>query len=179
MRASKRDQILEQAVEMIGSQGVEAVSFESLAEASGLSKSGLLYHFPTRHDLLLTIHAHLADAWEAELIEAAGGPAVEVSQAARLRAVVITMGRTAPRAQLLMALESSSHPDFASPWSRIEQDWLPSPKEAANTELSRAAYLAQLIADGLWLHDHLHQRSLPDEVRASLIESVLSQIPDE
>ncbi|WP_313817168.1 TetR/AcrR family transcriptional regulator [Citricoccus sp.] len=177
MRTSKREQILAVAVGLIEERGVEAVTFENLADASGLSKSGLIYHFPSRHELLLGIHTHMAEAWEEELIEAAGGPAEDVSKAARLRAVVVTMGSNAPRAELLMALDAGTHPDFSAPWTRVDQAWLPTPEQAMDSPQAQAAYLVLLMADGLWMHDHLHGRHLPEQVRAALIESVLAQIP--
>lgn len=49
MRPSKREQILETAVEMIDADGLEAVTYDSLSQATGVSKSGLIYHFPSRH----------------------------------------------------------------------------------------------------------------------------------
>ncbi|GAA1126952.1 TetR/AcrR family transcriptional regulator [Citricoccus alkalitolerans] len=177
MRTSKREQILADAVGLIEERGIESVTFENLADASGLSKSGLIYHFPSRHELLLGIHTHMAEVWAEELVEAAGGAAEDVSEAARLRAVVVTMGSNAPRAELLMALDAGTHPDFSAPWARVDQAWLPSPEPATDSEQAQAAYLVRLMADGLWMHDHLHERHLPDKVRAALIESVLARIP--
>ena len=49
MRPSKRDLILAAAVRVIAADGIEGLSFETLADAAGLSKSGIIYHFPSRH----------------------------------------------------------------------------------------------------------------------------------
>lgn len=177
MRANKREQIIDAAVDLIEHRGVDAVTFESLVQASGLSKSGIIYHFPSRHALLLGIHVHLAEKWEAQLVSAAGGPADEVDRPGRLRAVVLTLGHTAPRADLLMALNSHTHPDFTTPWDRVTQAWLPDPEHVMDSELATAAYLVKLMADGLWLHDHVNSAALPAHVRAALIDTVLDRIP--
>ena len=72
MRRSKRDLILAQAVDLIAADGLAGLSFDSLATATGLSKSGIIYHFPSRHELLLGVHTHLAGLWERELEELTG-----------------------------------------------------------------------------------------------------------
>ncbi len=177
MRRNKREEVLAAAVGVIEERGIEALTFESLAVASGLSKSGLIYHFPSRHALLLGVHAYLAQLWEEELIDAAGGTAAQVDGATRLRAAVVTMGRTGPRAELLLAIDASSHPDFLAAWERVNREWLPDPVGAADSGLATATYLVQLMSDGLWVHDHVHGEALPEQVRAALVEAVLAQIP--
>lgn len=179
MRPSKKEQILRAAVQLVEEQNLEALTFESLAEASGFSKSGLIYHFPSRHDLLLGIHQHLAQEWETDLIAFAGAPAGEVDQATRLRASVLSLSQTATRADLLFALESRSHPDFLEVWSTVNQRWMPSPEQITDEPTRRTAYLVQLMADGLWLHDHIHEVTLSQGQRRSLIESILAMVPED
>ena len=180
MRSSKRDLILDAAVKIIGEAGVDAVTYESLAEAAGLSKSGMVYHFPSRRDLLLGIHRHLAARWERELEDAAGGTADEVDAATRLRAVVETMSHSATRAELMVQLDAGSDPAFAEVWDEVDGRWMPSATamtgdgEAAG--LARASYLVQVAADGLWVHDHVH-RTLTQAQRRVLTEAILDMIP--
>ncbi|QGU08261.1 HTH-type transcriptional regulator RutR [Corynebacterium occultum] len=178
MRPNKKEQILRTAVQMIGAHGLEALTFESLAEASGFSKSGLIYHFPSRHELLLSIHRHLAQEWEEDLISFAGGPAAEMNQATRLRASVLSMSQTATRADLLVALDAPSHPDFRAVWATVNQRWMPSPMQINDDPTRRAAYLVQLMADGLWVHDHIHEDPLTPEQRGALAEAILAMIPE-
>ncbi|GAB3704094.1 TetR/AcrR family transcriptional regulator [Corynebacterium nasicanis] len=170
MRRSKRDLILDTAVELVGRHGLEGLSFESLATAAGLSKSGIIYHFPSRHDLLLGIHRHLATTWERELEELAGAPAAELSPTERLRAVVTSMGRTADLPELLMHLDARHDPVYQAAWAEVDRRWMPEPD-------STGAYLIQLIAYGLWAHDHLHHAPLDPRAREKLIAAALEQIP--
>ena len=53
MRTSKRDSILQAALHVVETDGVTAVTYESVAAASGLTKGGLLYHFPSKDALVL------------------------------------------------------------------------------------------------------------------------------
>jgi AcrR family transcriptional regulator len=66
MRTSKRDRILDAAVNVINRDGVRAVTFESVAAEAKLTRGGLLYHFPSREALLRGIDEQV-QAWEASM----------------------------------------------------------------------------------------------------------------
>jgi AcrR family transcriptional regulator len=74
VRPSNRDRILDAAVRVIQREGVTAVTFDSVAAEAELTRGGIMYHFPSRDDLLVAIHQHLADSWEASLLESATHP---------------------------------------------------------------------------------------------------------
>lgn len=106
MRTSKKSQLIQAALEIIDKKSLDALTYDSLAKASGMSKSGLLYHFPSRTALLLALNEHLASSWRASLLEAAGAPPEELSARERLRAVVEVLSQSATRADLLLALDT-------------------------------------------------------------------------
>ena len=56
MRTSKKEHVLRSAMTIVEKQGLTALTYESLAAESGLSKSGLIYYFPSRQTLLLEIN---------------------------------------------------------------------------------------------------------------------------
>jgi AcrR family transcriptional regulator len=58
-RPSARDALLEVALDIIKEQGVGSVTYEALAERSGLSKGGVLYHFPNREEMNRAIREHV------------------------------------------------------------------------------------------------------------------------
>ena len=180
MRTSKRDLILDAAVGIIADAGIDAVTYESLADAAGFSKSGIVYHFPSRRDLVVGIHRHLAAQWEQDLVAAAGGPAHEVDAATRLRAVVMTLSHSATRAELMVQLDVAADPECAAVWDEVDKRWMPSTTELTadgeDGEIARMAYLVQVAADGLWVHDHVH-RSLTNRQREALTTALLGLIP--
>lgn len=92
-RTSKKEVALQAALNIIERDGVPALTYESLAEATGMSKSGLIYHFPSRHEMLIDIHAWSAQRWEDELISIAGAPADALDAKHRLRAVILSLGK--------------------------------------------------------------------------------------
>lgn len=58
MRPSKKTDILEAALRVIEKEGITAVSFNSVAAEAGMTKAGVLYHFPSREAMLMALHRY-------------------------------------------------------------------------------------------------------------------------
>ncbi|WP_129668166.1 TetR/AcrR family transcriptional regulator [Phytoactinopolyspora endophytica] len=69
-RPSSRDRILDALQEILTKEGLYAVTLESVAEAAGVSKGGLLYHFPNKETLLDAFVERMCETAEAEFAEA-------------------------------------------------------------------------------------------------------------
>jgi AcrR family transcriptional regulator len=54
-----RTRILEEAVKVISEMGYGATTNAAVAEAAGITRGAMLYHFPTREDLLEAVTSHL------------------------------------------------------------------------------------------------------------------------
>ena len=138
-----------------------------------MSKSGLLYHFPSRAALLLALNEHLASSWQASLLEAAGAPPEELSPRERLRAVVEVLSQSATRADLLLALDTHTSEEGAEVWDNILGPWLlPREEILADPDI----YLLYIIADGLWVHDHINSYDLTTQERHALISAALAYL---
>ena len=161
MRTSKKSQLIQAALEIIDKKSLDALTYDSLAKASGMSKSGLLYHFPSRTALLLALNEHLASSWRASLLEAAGAPPEELSARERLRA------------DLLLALDTHTREEGAEVWDEILGPWLlPREEILADPDI----YLLYIIADGLWVHDHINSYDLTTQERRALITAALAYL---
>ena len=98
MRTSKRTQILDAVVAIIQRDGVTAVTFDAVAEEAKLTRGGLIYHFPSREELIFSTHKHLAEGWEKAMAKAAGKKAAAATPAQRYAAYVQTCAQAADRA---------------------------------------------------------------------------------
>jgi AcrR family transcriptional regulator len=58
-----RAAILDEALKIVSKAGLDGLTIGTLAEATGLSKSGLFAHFGSREELLLAVLAHGQDAF--------------------------------------------------------------------------------------------------------------------
>ncbi|MFF2226614.1 TetR/AcrR family transcriptional regulator [Streptomyces globisporus] len=172
MRTSKRSQILEAATRVVQREGVKSVTFDSVAAEAGLTKGGLLYHFATRDDLVLAIHQHLADRWEADLVAAAGKPATEATRDERLAAYTQVAIQSATRAELLLMLEGSTNAAHSAVWEAVTERWAPPPAPAGDDPAALDRFIVRLAADGLWLYDSLTSQQLTPETRRAVAERI-------
>lgn len=177
MRTSKRTKILEAALRVIGQGGVTALTFESVAEESQLTKSGLMYHFPTREALLRGIHEHLAAQWEDAMIEAAGAPAAELSETERLTAYAQVTIASASSTELLLMLETANDPELHQPWQEVLDRWTPAApvdRELSAVELEQI--VARFAADGLWVSEALASTGLSARARQQVATLIAQRL---
>lgn len=66
-RATTRERILAAACRLVREEGVGRLTLDAVSRASGVSKGGLLYHFPSKEDLIAGMVQYLADRFDAEL----------------------------------------------------------------------------------------------------------------
>lgn len=173
MRASKRAMILDAVIAIVERDGVTALTFNAVAEETGLTRGGLLYHFPSRGQLILATHRHLADMWEARMTQAAGTTADTAGFSERDAAYIETGVRAATRAELLLMLEGTDNPALAEVWRSVTGRWAPSvPEDDDPTTLGR--FIARLAADGLWVHEALSETMLPAELKERIFVELMA-----
>src|ERR671917_2151544 len=64
---SRRDEILLAAERVVGEGGVSGLTLEAVAREAGVSKGGLLYHFPSKEALIGGMIGRLIEGFEAAL----------------------------------------------------------------------------------------------------------------
>src|SRR5260221_5686949 len=69
----RRRQILAAASELLARNGFEGTSIRDLAAASGVLSGSLYYHFPSKEDLLFTVHQESLTAMRQEVETAIAG----------------------------------------------------------------------------------------------------------
>lgn len=170
MRPSKRTAILDAALEVVEDGGVTALSYEPVAEAAGLTKGGIQYHFPTREALLLALQEHLVDHLEESLVSALGKPLDSASADEKLAAYALIGTAPGLRAEVLLALETATDPELHAPWEDAYGRWGLAVPAGDLTPAQIAQITIRLAADGLWVHDHLTSVPLAPEVRRQIAE---------
>ncbi|MGA7203155.1 MAG: helix-turn-helix domain-containing protein, partial [Specibacter sp.] len=58
MRENRRTEIIASAVTLARTEGLGAVTYEAIARNLGISKAGVVYHFPQRRDVLRAMVDH-------------------------------------------------------------------------------------------------------------------------
>lgn len=178
MRSSNKTRILDAAIRVINRDGVRAVTFESVSAEAGLTRGGLLYHFPSRDALLRGIDTHLLQAWEASMEALMGKPTADSAASERHAAFMRVSAQSATRAELVFMLESMDPESETVPWGEAMERWAPgapsADAEGALDPVALDAFVARLAADGLWIHEAIYRDKLDDRVRQAVVERLLT-----
>lgn len=145
-----RAAILAEAQALAARAGVQAVTLQAVATAAGVTKGGLLHHFPGKDALIEALRSATLAAYEAALerhMAADPEPYGRFSRA-YIRACLAASDSPddGPSAQLMAALWTD--PGLRGRW----YDWMARLEEShAATDGARRLKLVRLAADGLWI----------------------------
>ena len=145
-----RTEILDRALALV--RAGRAVSLESAAGAAGLTKPGLMYHFPTKQALMTALVDHLVDdyarAFRARLPEGSVGTIEQ-----RLGAYVDwAFTATIDRTDLVMFTDPRLRDELTARWCERLAEWVDVPEDLPAERRARLLS-ARLIADGSWFAD--------------------------
>lgn len=105
-RIQKRNKglILDAALDVFSAEGFRGATLDRIAEAAGLSKPNLLYYFPSKEAIHVTLLSQLMDTWLDPLrrLNPDGDPVEELVGYVRLK---LQMARDYPRESRLFANE--------------------------------------------------------------------------
>lgn len=170
MRTNKKQQLLATAMDIVESDGLQGLAYDSLSTATGTSKSGLIYHFPSRRALEVELNKYSASLWTQALEDIAGAPPQQLDLPLRLKAIVINQSTSARRADLFLTLQSLPDPEIRRIWTDAWQPW--SEGIAENS----AALFILTLADGLWTSDHVNPTPLSATERQLIVEQACAFI---
>src|SRR5262245_65257609 len=92
-----RDRILDAAERVVGDVGAARMTLDGVAQAAGVSKGGLLYHFPSKESLLGALAQRYVESFD-ECIGAARGELQEGSSR-DLKACILGVLGSDPRSK--------------------------------------------------------------------------------
>jgi AcrR family transcriptional regulator len=150
MRPSNRTAIIEAAHRVAERQGGADFSYETTASEAGLTKAGVLYHFPCREDLVLAVVEFVAQAWEEAMLGALDVPFEEATAAQRIRAYVEVAARDdVSRADFAVYADALCRPAHVGPWNEVFSRWFD--LEGCTADERARLTCARFAADGLWV----------------------------
>jgi AcrR family transcriptional regulator len=179
---ARRDQLVRAALHAFAKRGYHGVTMDTIAAEVGVTRQGLLHHFPSKVDLLVAVLERRDEddaAFLAELREQQDSSLTEI-----LRTVLRHNAERPGLAELFTILSAESvdpehpaHEWFADRYRRgrvLVAEWIAA--EQAQGRISRAAAPDRLatavlaLLDGLQLQQQLEREPLEiDEVLADLI----------
>jgi TetR/AcrR family transcriptional regulator len=102
--AAKRGNIMAAALEFFSLYGIHGTSLDQVAERADVSKTNLLYYFPSKEDLYIAVLKGLLDIWLAPLkaLQSDQHPLEAIREYIRLK---LCVSRDHPQASRLFCLE--------------------------------------------------------------------------
>ena len=183
-----RERILEQAMALAGSVGLEGLSIGELAKQTGLSKSGLFAHFASKEDLQLKI----LEAAKTRFVEEVVAPALRAPRGEpRLRALFERwLEWEAARVGGCPFVEASYELDdrpgpVRDAIAATQRDWVDTLAHAVRIavdekHLAPGTDTRQLAYElyGIFLAYHLYQRLLEDEAAVERARAAFERLLD-
>ncbi|MFI6871573.1 TetR/AcrR family transcriptional regulator [Nocardia sp. NPDC050406] len=172
MATGSRNKILDGALEILRAEGGGTITLEAAAKQVGLTKPGLMYHFPTKEALMLAVVDHAAARWEQRLLDHLGGPPQEATAAQRIRSYVeVALTEQFDRADFAIFADAVYRSALTAAWVARFEPWLTLPPELPAAERARLT-AARLLADGYWAASATGVFPVPEHERAALLATV-------
>lgn len=152
---------------LVAQNGFGALTYDALARATGMTKGGILYHFPTKEALVRGVFEDVLATRTARLDHNLGSDPGSASKVDRLVAYVRSTAGEAPQPEeLSLFVDAMRVEDLRRLWRDSGLDAL------EGREFDTAGVDAQLMrfaADGLWMLESLGVVSLDDPQREALV----------
>lgn len=175
---SSRDRILDAAERLVAGTGASHLTLDAVARAAGVSKGGLLYHFPTKQALLEGMIERHFDAVERRVAElrACNDARAANPVLALLTALFESVGpeKRAVGASLIAA--SATNPALMAPCRAHYADTLRQ-LDSLPCGFEEAALLL-LAADGLVLGELIHLSPYTPEQRERIVAALMKRAAD-
>ena len=172
-----RDRLLQAAIEVIQTQGVERLTLDAVAKEARVSKGGLLYHFASKEALVVGAIKYLLDDFDAAISAELDRDNAPNAPGSWLRAYVkATFNYKSLPTSLIFSLLSAvtMNPELLKPVQSRFDDWQQKSLEKGLDPVR--ASLVRLATDGFGDAEMLG-RKLPNEVlRQQLLEMLLAMI---
>ncbi len=123
---------------------------DSAARAAGLTKPGLMYHFPDKESLVTALVDHVLDGYEDSLAEILGDSADTPRNRLRAYVTLALTGRY-DAADLVMMCDPKLMQEMAERWGNRMTSWFEIPADMLEEARTRW-HAARLIADGAWFN---------------------------
>lgn len=169
-----RAKLLAAAARIAAEQGLASVTLNAVAHMAGVSKGGLLHHYPSRRHLIDALYAALLSRLDLRIRDIRTNDPEPNGQFTRAYLTAVTLpDRSSDESRLLGAtsLAMSSDPHLAETWSRWIDGHL---ARSGEEDRSPAAAAIRYAADGLWLAD-CTRTALPATLRNSVLAFLTSQ----
>ncbi|WP_307233474.1 TetR/AcrR family transcriptional regulator [Pararhizobium capsulatum] len=171
-----RQQLLEVAARLSLENGVASVTLDAVSQAAGVSKGGLLHHFPSKMALLDGLFEDLTSKFDHAIDEEVRNDPVAHGRFSRAYLSVVFplgdetgQGHEEAQGWRVLTIALLAEPVLRDRWRQWVGDRA---DEFVGTDSSTNCLLVRMAADGLWLADILHSHDIGEEERMALFSNL-------
>lgn len=173
-----RLQLLEATACLLAEQGLAGVTLERVARLAGVSKGGLLHHYPSKQALLEGLFQALIEAFQEGIdaaIAADAAPRGRFTRAYVATVLTARFGSVDSTRMGLCALALSGDKGIHAAW----HTWLGGQLAAHGEDAADAGgRLIRFAADGLWLDQATQCQTCSCQDRQAVIERLIAMTHD-
>jgi AcrR family transcriptional regulator len=176
-RGDTKARIIDAAEEVVLRDGVGRLTLDAAAAEAGLSKGGILYHFPTRDSLVAGMVAKIIDEFDRDIERRLDDDGEPGCFARAYIGATMEPSATGPdredRLGAALIAAAAAQPDVMVPWQQAADRWQ---DRLENDGLDRTtATVLRLACDGLWMCD-LFGLAPPEASQRAAIGRYLDQL---
>lgn len=178
MRNSSLPEILDAAMRVLDAADGGDITYDAVAREAGLTKAGLMYHFPSKDAMMIAIIEHVIGRWQHELQTALGVTLEESTLTQRVHAFVEFAGSGgATSGEFAVFSEAVRRPALSAPWLDYLRTWFA--VDGGDAPDATALLLVWLATNGLWIAESTGILALDDDRRSALVSALLDILPKE
>ncbi|WP_096435881.1 TetR/AcrR family transcriptional regulator [Alteribacter populi] len=151
-RVSRKVEILHAASKIVSERGIFNLTLEAVAEEAGISKGGLLYHYPSKEALVKGMVTHLADNYREKIATNAENATEDKGKWSRAY-LDVTFNQTYQTKSMNSGLLAAKavNTELLEPIRELYADWQ---HEIENDGIDPVkATIIRLATDGIWLSE--------------------------
>lgn len=170
---SKRKTIIIAASTVVKNNGVEKLTLDAVAKEAGVSKGGLLHHFPNKEALITGMVEELTNDFFTTLQDRAMSATVEKGKWSRAFTEVMSED-SMEGGEISTALTAAlfTNPDILQKFQNQYAMWQ---QNIENDGIDPVvSTIVRLAADGLWYSEMFGLGVLDDELRAKVIRKLIN-----
>lgn len=172
-RVTRKVEILHAASKIVSERGIFNLTLDATAAEAGVSKGGLLYHFPSKEALVQGMVEHLAENYREKIAAAAHESTLEKGR--WLTSYVdVTFNNPYKKTDMNSGLLAAKavNEELLNPIRDLYMEWQ---SEIENDGIDPVkATIIRLATDGIWLNELFDLNQLTDEKKEAIYKKLIS-----
>jgi AcrR family transcriptional regulator len=172
-RNSRKLEILHAASKVVSERGIFNLTLEAVAEQAGISKGGLLYHYPSKEALVKGMVEHLASNYQKKIAETAEADPMDKGKWTR-SFIDVTFNQSYENKDMNAGLLAAKavNSDLLEPIRHAYKNWQ---HEIENDGLDPIkATIIRLAIDGIWLSELFDIYQIDDSKKEEVYRTLKS-----